>query len=86
MKISQQPILTIVEYHENNERIIDAKSFLKYACPSNDCCGGNMRKRQVIYEHILKFGHTRISPFPQNYYLDSLQLHSMRDVEVPNIN
>ena len=35
---------------------------------------------------MLKFGHTKISPFPQNYYLDSLQLHSMRDIEVPNIN
>ena len=45
-----------------------------------------MRKIQVIYEHMLKFGHTGISPFPQNYYPDSLHLHSMRDVEVPNIN
>ena len=35
---------------------------------------------------MLKFGHTGISPFPQNDYLDRLQLHSMRDVEVPNIN
>ena len=45
-----------------------------------------MRKIQVIYEHMLKVGHTGISPFPQNYYPDSLHLHSMRDVEVPNIN
>ena len=45
-----------------------------------------MRKRQVIYEHMLKFAHIGIIPFPQNYYLDSLQLHSMRDVEVPKIN
>ena len=35
---------------------------------------------------MLKFGHTEISPFPQNYYPDSLQLHNIREVEVPNIN
>ena len=86
MKTSQQPILTTAEYHPNDERIADAKILLIYACPCNDCCGGKMRKRQVIYEHMLKFGHTRISHFPQNYYPTMLQLHSMRDVEVPNIN
>ena len=45
-----------------------------------------MIKRQVIYDHMLKFGHTEISTFPQNYYPDSLHLHSMRYIEVPNIN
>ena len=40
----------------------------------------------MIYEHMLKFGHNGVIPFLQNYYPDSLQLHSMRDVEVPNIN
>ena len=35
---------------------------------------------------MLKFGHIEIIPFPQNYYPNRLQLHSMRDVEVPNIN
>ena len=73
--MSQQRILTIVEYHAYDERIVDAKRLLKCACPCNDCCGGKMRKIQVIYEHILRFGHTY-----------SLHLHSMKDVEVPNIN
>ena len=82
----QRPILTTIEYHAYNERITNAKILLKYACPCNDGFGGKMRKIQVIYEHMLKFGHTGISPFPQNDYLDRLQLHSMRDVEVPNIN
>ena len=86
MKISQQPILTTAEYHAYDKRIADANILLKHACPCNYCCGGKMIKRQVIYEHMLKFGHNVISPFPQNYYPDSLQLHSMRDVEVPNIN
>ena len=45
-----------------------------------------MKKREVIYEHMLKFCHTGISPFPRNYCPDSLDLHSMRDIEVPNIN
>ena len=84
--MSQQPILTIVGYHAYDERIDDAKRFVKYECPCNDYCGGKMRKIQVIYEHMLKFDHTGIITFPQNYYPDRLQLHSMRDVEVPNIN
>ena len=58
--MSQQPILTTTDYHAYNERIADANSFLKYACPCNDCCGGKMIKRQVIYEHMIKFGHTGI--------------------------
>ena len=58
LKKSEQPILTIVEYHAYVKIIANAKSLLKYACPCNDWCGGNMRKRQVIYEHMLKFGHT----------------------------
>ena len=74
--MSQHPILTIDKYHEYDEITTDAKRFLKYACPCNDCFRGKMRKIQVIYEHMLKFGHTRISPFPQNYYPDRLQLHS----------
>ena len=57
MKMSEQQILTITEYHAYEERMADAKIFLKYSCPCNDCCGGNMRKREVIYEHMLKFGH-----------------------------
>ena len=55
--MSQHPILTTIEYHAYEERIADAKIFLKYPCPCNDCCGGKMRKREVIYEHMLKFGH-----------------------------
>ena len=71
--MSQQQILTTIEYHAYNKRIANAKSLLKYACPCNYCCGGNMRKIQLIYEHMLKFGHNGVIPFLQNYYLDSLQ-------------
>ena len=45
-----------------------------------------MGSKPECYKHILKFGHTMISPFPKNYYPYSLQFHNMRDVEVPNIN
>ena len=57
MKMSEQFFLTITDYHAYEERISDAKIFLKYSCPCNDFCGWKMRKRQVIYEHMLKFGH-----------------------------
>ena len=50
--------MATAEYHAYDKIIADAKNLLKYACPCNDCCGGNMRKRQVIYEHMLNFGHT----------------------------
>ena len=43
--MSQQPILTTAEYNAYDERIVDAKRFIKYACPCNNCFGGNMRKK-----------------------------------------
>ena len=84
--MSQQQILTTIEYHAYNQRIANAKSLLKYACPCNYCCGGNMRKIQLNYEHMLKFGHNGVIPFLQNYYPDSIPLQSMRDVETQNID
>ena len=35
---------------------------------------------------MLKFGHSGISPFPQNRYPDKIQVHIMRREEAPNIN
>ena len=35
---------------------------------------------------MLKFGHSGISPFPQNSYPNRIPLQSMRDVEAPNID
>jgi hypothetical protein len=84
--MSQCPILTTDECHAHDERISNQKSLDIYACPCNDCHGGKMKKRKVIYEHMLKFGHSGIIPFPQNYYPDRIQLHSMRDEEAPNID
>ena len=45
-----------------------------------------MRKRQVIFAHMLRFGHSGIIPFPQNSYPNSIPLQSMRDVEAQNID
>ena len=73
------------EYHAYDERIIDEKSLEKYACPCNDCLGEKMRRRQVIFEHMLRFSHSGISPFPQNSYPNRIPLQIMRDVEAPNI-
>jgi hypothetical protein len=53
--MSQQPVLSTNEYHAHDERIADEKSLEKYACPCNDCLGGKMRRRQVIFEHMLRF-------------------------------
>ena len=58
----------------------------KYACPCKNCLGGNLRRRQVIFKHMLKFGHSGISPFPQNSYLNRIPLQVTRDVEAPNID
>ena len=46
-----------------------------------------MRRRQVIFEHMLRFGHSGIIHFPQNIsYPDKIPFQSMRDVEVQNID
>lgn len=84
--MSQRPILTTDEYHAHDERIVYEKSLVKYACPCNDCRGGKMRKRSVIFQHMLKYGHSDISPFPQNYYRDRIELHSMRYIEALDID
>ena len=61
--MNQCAILTTDEYHAHDERIDDEKSLLKYACPCNHCRGGKLRKRSVIFQHMLKYGHSGISPF-----------------------
>ena len=45
-----------------------------------------MRRRQLIFEHMLRFSHRGISHFPQNSYRYSIPLQSMRDVEAQNID
>jgi hypothetical protein len=71
--------LTTDECHAHDERITNLKSLDRYACPCNDFHGGKMKKIKVIYEHMLKIGHSGISPFPQNNYPDMMQLCSKRD-------
>ena len=34
---------------------------------------------------MVRHGHSGVSPWNINYYEDMIQLHSMRDEEVPNI-
>ena len=45
-----------------------------------------MKKRQVIFTHMQRFGHSGISPFPQNSYPNRIPLQVTRDVEAPNID
>jgi hypothetical protein len=45
-----------------------------------------VRKRNVIYRHMIRHGHSGISPWDNNYYEDMIEVHSMRDEEVPNIH
>ena len=74
------------EYHAHDERIANENNVEKYACPCKNCIGGNLRRRQVFFKHMLRFGHSGISPFPQNSYPNRIPLQSMRDVEAPNID
>ena len=84
--MSKCPFFTMNEYHAHDERIADDKIFLKYASPCNDSHGVKMRKWSVIFQHMLKYGHSGISPFPQNCYPNRIKFHSMRDVEALDID
>ncbi len=84
--MSQRPVLSTNEYHAHDERIADENNVEKYASPCKNCLGGNLRRRQVIFKHMLKFGHNGIIPFPQNSYPNRIPLQSMRDVKAPNID
>ena len=84
--MSQRPALSTNEYHAHDERVANENMLDKYACPCNNCLGGKMRKRQVIFAHMLRFGHSGISPFPQNSYPNRIPLQVTRDVEEPNID
>ena len=64
--MNQHPNLTTDEYHAHHERIVDEKNLYRYGCPCNSCSGGK-RKIRMIYEHMLKFGHIGVTPFPHNY-------------------
>jgi hypothetical protein len=45
-----------------------------------------VRKINVIYRHMVRHVHSGISPWDNNYYEDVIEVHSMRDEEVPNIH
>ena len=45
-----------------------------------------MRRRQVIFEHMLIFSHSGIIHFLQNSYPYSIPLQSMRDIEAQNMD
>ena len=81
--MSQQPALSRNEYHVHDEKITNENMLEKYACPCNNFLRGKMRKRQVIFAHMLRFGHNGIIPFPQNSYQNRIPLKVMRDVEAP---
>jgi hypothetical protein len=82
----QHPVLSMNEYHAHDERLANEKILEKYECPCNDCHGGKRRKRRVIYEHMVKFGHSGIIPFHESRYPYRIQLQSMRYADTPNID
>ena len=84
--MSQCPVMSMDEYHAHDEKIANEKRLEKYAFPCTSFCGGKRRKIRVIYEHMLKYGHNNISPFPKSQYLDRIQLKWMRDADESNID
>ena len=74
------------EYHAQDERITNEKSLENYACPCKNFLGGKMRRRQVIFLYMVRFGHSGIILFPQNSYPYSIPLQSMRDAKTQNID
>jgi hypothetical protein len=81
----QQQRLATDDYHSYDERTADENDMDKYPCPCKYCLGGKVRKRNVIYRHMIRHGHSGIIPWENNYYEDMIEVHSMRDEEVPNI-
>lgn len=46
------------------------KGMGRYPCPCNDYYGGNMKKRNVIYQHMIRYGCSGIIPCDENNYPD----------------
>lgn len=71
--MDQHRRLTIDQYHAYDERVDNERSLDKYPCPCNDCLGGKVKKRNVIYRHMIRCGHSGISPWDYNYYEDMIE-------------
>ena len=78
--------LTMDQYHAYDERVADEGDIDKYPCPCKNCLGGKVKKRNVIYRHMIRYGHSGISPWAYNYYEDMIELQTMRDEGETNIN
>ena len=52
---------------------------------NKDCIGGKVRKRNMICQHMIRHGQSGKTPLDNNYYECMIEVHSMRDEEVPNI-
>ena len=67
------------QYHAYDERVVEEGGINKYPCPCKDCLGGKVKERNVIYRHMIRFGHNGISPWAYNYYEDMIELKIVRD-------
>ena len=65
------------EYHAYDERIVNERVMDTYLCPCKDCLFGKVRKRNVIYRHMLRYGYSGICPQDDNYYEDTIELPSI---------
>ena len=75
-----------LKYHAFDERIANESDMDKYPCPCNDYLGGKVRKRSMIYRHMIRYGNSGISPWAYNYYEDMIKCHTVRDEEATNID
>ena len=55
------------EYHAYVERIADENDMDRYPCPCNDCLGGKVRKRNLIYRNMIRHEHSGVIPWNINY-------------------
>ena len=84
--MDQHQTLTTGQYHAYDERIANEGNMDKYPCPCKICLGGKVNKRNVIYNHIIRYGHSGRSPWADNYYEDMIDLQPVRDEDIKNID
>lgn len=77
--MDQRQRLTTNQYHAYNERVANETYMDKYPYPCKHYLGGKVKKRNVIYHHMIRYGHSGISPWAYNYYKDMIELQTMRD-------
>ena len=70
-------MLTTDDYHACDDIISNDKGIHIFPCKY--CHGRKMKNILIIYQHMIRYGHSGISPSDENNYPYMIELHSMRD-------